>query len=363
MTIPQSSKAIILQRSNTQQKPAYDEAVLVERPIPSLKQGEVLVRVAAVALNHRDVWIRKRMYPGIVVGSVFGADGAGTVIASAWPEDPLINKRVFLTPSRGWEKDPSAPESKFGILGGGAHPPIGTFTEYIVVERDQVILTPDHLNDVQAAAWPLGGVTAWRAAIVNANVQAGENILITGIGGGVALTAMQLCLAKGASVYVTSGSEEKIQKAISLGAKGGANYKDADWPDHILAHLKKNSKNSQLDAVIDSSGGDIMGNVAKSLKQGGKVICYGMTTAPAITFTMREVLKNQKLLGSTMGSRQDLIDATEFLAQKHIVPTVSHVIDGLESAEEGFETMKRGDQFGKIVIKLRDSFQLQQSNL
>jgi hypothetical protein len=103
------------------------------------------------------------------------------MIASALPEDPLINKRVFLTPSRGWNKDPIAPESKyvcpnfltpscptcphnfsFGILGGGANPPIGTFIEYIVVERDQVILTPDYLDDVQAAAWPLGGLTAWR---------------------------------------------------------------------------------------------------------------------------------------------------------------------------------------------------------
>ncbi|KAF9449462.1 NAD(P)-binding protein [Macrolepiota fuliginosa MF-IS2] len=354
MNLPTTTKAVILRRSTSQEKPVYDDAVLVDKPIPELQPGEVLVKAGAVAFNHRDVWIRKRMYPGIVVGSVFGSDAAGTIVASGMLGDPLIGKRVFLTPSRGWEKDELAPESSFGILGGGALPPIGTFSKYIVVERNQVIPTPEHLDDIQAAAWPLGAVTAWRATMINAAVQRGQNVLITGIGGGVALIAMQLCIAKGASVYVTSGSQEKIRQAIRLGAKGGASYKDANWPVQI-ASLLKNSTNSELDAVIDSGGGDIMTKVTKSLKQGGRVVCYGMTAAPTITFTMREVLKNQKLLGSTMGSHQDLIDATNFLAQHSIVPHVSHVLDGLESAEEGFELMKRGDQFGKIVIKIRDT--------
>ncbi|KAJ3551698.1 hypothetical protein NP233_g13030 [Leucocoprinus birnbaumii] len=221
MALPSTTRALVLQKSSSSKKPAYDDVVLVERQIPELKPGEVLVKTGAVALNHREIWIRKRMYPGIVFGSVLGADGAGTVVASGTENDILVNKRVFLTPSRGWDKDPIAPESTFGILGGGSNPPIGTFSEYIVVERDQVIPIPDHLSDVQAAAWPLGAVTAWRAAMVNGEVEAGQNVLITGIGGGVALIAMQLCVAKGASVYVTSGSEEKIEKAVQAGAKGG----------------------------------------------------------------------------------------------------------------------------------------------
>ena len=139
---------------------------------------------------------------------------------------------------------------RFGIFGGVFFPPHGTFTEYIIVERDQVFLTPDHLDDVHIAAWPLGGLTAWRyvsekghllhihiqvllfpsrAVTVNAKVERGQNILITGIGGGVAVLAMQICLAKGANVYVTSGSPDKIRRAISLGAKGGANYKESQF--------------------------------------------------------------------------------------------------------------------------------------
>lgn len=328
-------------------------AVLDERPLPALKDGEVLVKIGAAAFNHRDVWIRKDQYPGIVMGSVFGSDGAGTVIASSDARDPLLFKRVFLTPMRGWEKDPYTPESDFGILGGGSLPPLGTFAEYLVVGRDQVILSPTYLDDVQMSAWPTGGVTAWRAAIVHGRVQSGQNVLITGIGGGVALIAMQICIAKGASVYVTSGTEKKIQKAVAFGAIGGANYKDKNWPSHIGAMLaKEKCGSSVLDVVIDSGGAEIMAQTRKILKNGGRVVCYGMTASPKITFTMREVLKNQQLIGSTMGSHQDLIDATKFLEEHHVVPIVSHVLDGLEAAEQGFEIMRRGDQFGKIVIKM-----------
>lgn len=287
-----------------------------------------------------------------------GSDGAGTVVASGSLNDPLLNKRVFLMPCRGWEKDPHAPESRFGIFGGVSFPPHGTFTEYIVVERDQVLLTPEYLDDIHIAAWPVGGLTAWRVAVVNAKVQRGQNILITGIGGGVAIIAMQICLAKGANVYVTSGSLDKVRRATLLGAKGGANYKDKSWPAQIGALLAKEKKGTMLDAIIDSGGGDIMGQAGKLLKQGGRVVCYGMTSNPQITFTMRQILANQQLLGSTMGSHQDMRDATKFLTEHRIVPVVSHVLDGLESAEEGFELLKKGNQFGKVVINLHGkSFQ------
>ncbi|KAF8967307.1 hypothetical protein BDZ97DRAFT_1804430 [Flammula alnicola] len=351
--VPKSTRALIVQELKVPRKPLYHDATLIERPLSPPKPGEVLVKIGAVGFNHKDVWIRMGQYPNIAIGAVFGGDGAGTVIASGTPNDPLLNTRVFLTPTRGWEKDPQKPESRFGILGGGAYPPLGTFAEYVVVERDQVIPTPEHLDDVHMAAWPIGGVTAWRAVAVNAQVQKGQNVLITGIGGGVALLAMQICLAKGANVYVTSGNQVKIDKAISLGAKGGANYKDKDWPEQIGALLRREKKDAMLDAIIDSAGGDIMGQAGKILKQGGRVVCYGMTASPKITLTMRQVLANQQLLGSTMGSHQDLKDATDFLAKHRIVPIVSHVLNGLESADEGFELIKRGDQFGKVVIKLR----------
>ncbi|KAI0647475.1 NAD(P)-binding protein [Trametes meyenii] len=349
--IPKITKAIVVRKATSSIKPVYHDAILEERSIPELKAGQVLVRLHAAAFNHRDNWIRKGLYPGIGFGSILGADGAGVVVASSDKHDALLQKRVFLVPMRGWERDPDAPESFFFILGGGKATPLGTFTQYLVVERDQVILTPDHLDDVHAAAWPLGAVTAWRAVVVNGAVKKGDNVLITGIGGGVALITLQLCIARGANVYVSSGNEEKIRKAVELGAKGGVNYKASDWPTQLGALLEKNAA-SALSVVIDSGGGDILGKTSPILKAGGRVVVFGMHAYPKVTMTMREVMRNQKLLGSTMGSKQDLVDATDFLAEHRIVPIVSHVLEGLDAAEQGFQLLEHGDHFGKIVIRI-----------
>ncbi|OJT08894.1 hypothetical protein TRAPUB_245 [Trametes pubescens] len=276
---------------------------------------------------------------------------------------------------RGWERDPEAPESRFFVLGGSNATTLGTFAQYVVVERDQVIPTPDHLDDVHAAAWPLGAVTAWRATMVNGAVKQGDNVLITGIGGGVALTALQLCVARGANVYVTSGGEDKIRKAVALGAKGGVSYKAEDWPKQLAGLLKKNGA-SALSVVIDAGGGDIMGKTSGILKPGGRVVAresksdhddagsdeepetYRFVTPRQLFATARsltDVPAHFHCIGSTMGSKQDLIDATNFLAQHRIVPIVSEVLDGLEAAERGFQILERGDQFGKIVIRVADS--------
>ncbi|KZT09674.1 NAD-P-binding protein [Laetiporus sulphureus 93-53] len=364
-SFPKSIKALILRQSPQDRKPLYHDVVLEEKALPPLQKGLLLVKIGAAGFNHRDVWIRKGLYPGIAIGSVMGGDGAGTVVASGDDNDPLLNKRVFLVPSRGWEQHPDAPESDFSIMGGSAKIPIGAFSQYVAIESDQVILTPNHLDDIHAAALPIGAVTAWRATMVNARVQKGDNVLITGIGGGVALMAMQLCIAKGANVYVTSSSEEKIHRAISLGAKGGVNYKAKDWPVQLERMLQKQnsskviggSSTGSFDAVIDAAGGDIMPKVGKVLKPGGRVVAYGMHAYPSVTFTMREILKNQQFIGSTMGSHKDLIDATNFIAKHRIVPIVSNVIDGLEAAEDGFELIRRGEQFGKVVINIGDESQ------
>ncbi|KAL1707146.1 hypothetical protein EV121DRAFT_278204 [Schizophyllum commune] len=356
--IPRTTRSVIIQKQASAKKPVYHDAVIVEREIPALQRGEVLVRMLAAAYNHREV----SLYPGIHFGATFGADGAGqfsidtlsiacVVVAAQDPKDTLLQKRVFLTPMRGWKSDPEAPEGKFATLGGGRYPPIGTFSEYVVVERDEVIPSPSHLDDVHAAAWPLAGLTAWRAAIVNANVQPEHRVLITGIGGGVAITALQICLAQGAIVYVTSSSADKINRAIKLGAKAGFNYRDEDWAKQLGAALKKGG--AVLNSVIDGSGGDILTQTSSILKHGGRVVVYGTTAAPIIPMTMPAVLRNQKLIGSTMGSRKDLEDATAFMAKHKIVPIVSDVLDGLDAVEQGFDLIKRGGQFGKIVIDLQ----------
>ncbi|KAJ7473746.1 NAD-P-binding protein [Mycena galericulata] len=341
---PRITKALVLQKSSPARSPLYHDAVVEEQPIPALKSGEVLVKMSAVVFNHRELWIRKGLYPRIALGSTFGADGK--VIAVADAADPLLEQRVFLTPMCGWESDPNGPESNFGILGSSSFPPLGTFAEYVVVRREEVIPTPPHLTDEQIAAWPIAWLTTWRPRCPLADVKAGQNILIPGIGGGVALIALQLCVALGASVYVTSGDARKIDKAIKLGAKGGASYKDDDWPVQIGALLKQNAGGGVrpvLDAVIDGGGDDIMRKTSLYLKSNGRVVCYGMTAGPEISMTMREVMRGQQLLGTMTGSRADLNAATAFLAKHKIVPV---------AVERGFEMIQSGSHFGKIVVKV-----------
>ncbi|KZP14322.1 NAD(P)-binding protein, partial [Athelia psychrophila] len=161
-------------------------------------------------------------------------------------------------------------------------------------------------------------------------------------------STIQLCIAQGANVYVTTGSADKIKKAVDLGAMGRVNYKDADWPAQLADPLKKDGID-QLDVVIDSAGG-LMAQVGKVLKAGGIVVCYGMTAGRQINMTMREVIRNQRLIGSTMGSKADLKDTTAFLEKHRILPAVSHVLYRLEGALGGFETMKQGEGFGKVVV-------------
>ncbi|KAJ7205489.1 hypothetical protein GGX14DRAFT_500617 [Mycena pura] len=355
--LPQTTRALVLRKAPADRSPPYHDIAIQEQPIPALQTGQVLVKIAAAAFNHRELWIRKGQYPRIAFGRALGADGAGTVVAAADAADPLVDQRVFLTPMRGWESSPDGPESDFGILGGAAFPPLGTFAEYVVVDRREVIATPAHLTDEQAAAWPLAGVTAWRA-ITLAQISKGAraSVLITGVGGGVALQALQLCCAMGADVYVTSGSQAKIDRAVALGARGGVLYSDADWPTALAALLAQH-KCAHLDAVIDSGGAEILRKTSGVLKQGGRVVCYGMTAAPAVSMSMREVMRNQQLIGTTMGSRADLDAATVFLAAHTIVPVVAAVLPGLgvEAAEQGFGMMAQGTQFGKIVIRVADS--------
>jgi len=210
------------------------------------------------------------------------------------------------------------------------------------------------LSDAEAAALPLTGLTAWRALVTKTgNAEGGRNILITGIGGGVALNALQFAVAKGCNVFVTSGSEEKIAKAKEMGAVGGVNYKSEGWEKELLKLLPKDRP--LVDAIVDGAGGDITAKGVKILKPGGVIVTYGMTISPKMDWSMNAVLKNIELRGSTMGSRKEFKDMVEFVKEKKITPVVSRVVQGLDNVkdiESLFDDMKKGNQFGKLVIQI-----------
>ncbi|KAI1168655.1 oxidoreductase [Nemania serpens] len=329
-------------------------------PKPSPGPGELLVKLEAAALNHRDLFIRKHLYPDISFKSPLLCDGYGIVVevgSGCVSSDHLLNQPVLLTPGRGWHSDPTGPEDPSQLTGIGGiepHHHLGAAQNYVVVEESEVEPCPPHLSPTEGAALPACGLTGWRALVTKSgNAEPGRNILITGIGGGVALQTLQFGVALGCNMYVTSGSQDKIDKAQQLGAKGGVIYKNEDW--HLTLQKMLPVERPFLDAVVDGAGGSIVMKTVPLLKIGGIISCYGMTTGPSMDWTMPAVLKNIELRGSTFGSRLEFRDMLNFVKTKEIRPIVSRTVKGLDCVDaiDGlFEDMKTGKQFGKLVIEI-----------
>ncbi|KAJ9608149.1 hypothetical protein H2200_007137 [Cladophialophora chaetospira] len=344
-------KAVSISKVDGKPGQVYYPLSLDEVPKPSPKGKEVVIKVHAAALNHRDLFIRQHLYPGTAFGVPLLADGCGTVIAVGTEADAKWKgKRVVVNPGTGWKDSLDGPEEKSGykILGGTKTNANGTLQEYMCIDQGELEEAPEHLSSVEAAAFVLTGLTAWRAVMVKCgehNLKPGKNILVTGTGGGVALFALEFARAAGANVFVTSSSEEKIKKAVALGAKGGINYKEDGWDKKLLASLP--AENKQLDAIVDGAGGDV-------ISPGGVISVYGMTISPKMPFLMQAVLKNIEVKGSTMGSRKEFKDMVNFIRTNKVKPVVSRVVQGfdLDAIDGLFEDMKKGSQFGKLVVEV-----------
>ncbi|SPQ25107.1 45cabbcd-cb4a-45f4-a292-5506c30a1c57 [Thermothielavioides terrestris] len=340
----------------------YYPLQLNEVPKPTPGPGQVLVKLAAAALNHRDLFIRQHLYPGISFAHPLLADGYGTVVqlgpgCSAAARATLLDQPVLLVPTRGWDAAPDGPEDqakRFCIIGASAGCEVGTAQEWAVVDEGDVVRAPEHLTPAEGAALPLVGVTGWRALVSKSgNAEPGRNLLVTGIGGGVALQVLQFAVARGCNVFVTSGDDGKIERAKGMGAAGGVNYKRDGWEKALGGLLP--AERPYLDAVIDGAGGDVVGKTVKLLKPGGVIVSYGMTVGPKMDWLMQATLKQVELRGSTMGSKAEFRDMVEFVREHKIRPVVSRVVKGLDNIEaiDGlFEDMKAGRQFGKLVIQI-----------
>ena len=325
---------------------------------PVAGPGEAIVRVHAAALNHRDVWIQRGQYAGLRWPIVVGSDGAGIVVSVgsagaarasfATGADAAgtewIGKAVIIDPSIGWgEAEGFQSPSGFSVLGLPAY---GTLAECVRVPVANLIEKPAHLSWEEAAALPLAGITAFRSVAVRAQVRSGERVLITGVGGGVALFALQFAVALGASVYVSSGSEAKLAKALTLGAAGGVNYKDAGW----VGSLRQMA--GGFDAIIDGAAGSSVNDLLDLAVPGGRIVFYGATLGNAPDVLVRRIFwKQLNILGSTMGSPADFAAMAAFVSSRGLRP----VVDSVFSASDGaaaFARMEEGGQFGKIVLKM-----------
>jgi zinc-binding alcohol dehydrogenase/oxidoreductase len=311
--------------------------VLQERPSPKADKNQVIVKLKAAALNRRDYWITQGLYPGIHCPIILGSDGAGTA--------DFEERQVIINPGYNWGGRQEVQSGDFKILG---MPDDGTFAEEIAVPKEQLFAKPEHLSWEQAAALPLTGLTAYRALFKQGRLQSSQTVVITGIGGGVACIALQLAIAAGATVIVTSSSQAKIDKAMAIGATAGFLYTAEGYGSQV------NKQFGPVHLVIDGAGGDGYNELIDMVCPGGRIVNYGITTGPSTKLELRKIYwKQLHLVGSTMGSPDDFAAMLDMINTHKIRPVIDEVFD-LSDGNKAFEKMNLSAQFGKLVLRVSD---------
>jgi zinc-binding alcohol dehydrogenase/oxidoreductase len=312
---------------------------------PKPVKDQLLIRLSYAALNHRDFWILKEQASTTnPAGVILGSDGSGVVEMVGEDADPSwIGAEVIINPSLEWGDNPIVNGNSFKILGNPDH---GTFAEYITISKKYVFEKPENLSMEESAALPLSGLTAYRALFSKARLRAKEKVLITGAGGGAALMALQYAVAYQARVYVTSGSEQKIQKAKSLGAVEGFNYKDSEWAQ------KAQKEAGGFDIIIDTAGGPDFQRLLDLAMPGGRIVNFGRTAGNIGELNTRQLFSKQlSIFGTTMGTRDEFLSMIDFIESRNLKPVLDQVMS-FQSFDEALKRMESSEQFGKIVLKI-----------
>jgi len=329
-------KAIVLEAAD-------QPLILKEVDTPTPGPGEVLVKIKAAALNRRDYWITIGKYAGIKYPTILGSDGAGIVTEVGSDADKhWLNREVIINPGYGWGDDENFQSNDFKILG---LPDDGTFAEYVKVRTEQLFARPGHLSWEQAAALPLAGLTAYRALFIKGQATKGQKVLITGAGSGTGTIAVQLAIAAGCEVFVTSGSDDKINSAKTLGAVAGVNYKSADWAEQLQQLV------GGFDVIIDSALGEGFTKLPDICNPGGRIVIFGGTAGNIPALNGRKIFWRQlQLMGTMMGSPANFKAMVDFVNTHEVTPIVDEVFD-LADTPKAVASMEHSTQFGKIVIR------------
>jgi NADPH:quinone reductase-like Zn-dependent oxidoreductase len=323
-------------------------------PEPQLRAPtDVRVRLHAAALNHLDLFVLGGL-PGIPIVPpwIMGADGAGVIDQiGADVRGVAVGDRVIINPGISCRVCDYCREGdhplcvRYGIL--GEHTP-GTFADYVVVPASNVRAIPASVPWDVAAAYSLATLTAWRMVVSRAQVQAGETVLIWGIGGGVALQALLIAKVRGAKVWVTSGSDDKLERARRLGADETINHRTSDVAKEIRARTGKRG----VDVVVDNVGEATWKQSILAVGKGGRIVTCGGTTGPMLISDVRRLFWNHiTIMGSTMGSDAEYDAIADELRSGRLTAIVDSVHD-LARGRQAFERMAAAEQFGKIVLRI-----------
>jgi NADPH:quinone reductase-like Zn-dependent oxidoreductase len=347
-----SMKAVYFKQHGTADVLQYGDL-----PQPQPKTGEALIRVKAVALNHLDIWIR-RGWRGLslTMPHVTGADITGEVVSinldgAQTFTGCAVGTRVMINPGIVTAEDEWTRSGQDSVSPGykiiGEHLP-GGLAEYVCVPIENLFPLPDRISFEEGAAPLLVGPTCWRMLFTRAQLCAGESVLVVGAGGGVNALSILLAKAAGATVIALTAGKEKCTKAITLlGADHVIDYAThPDWATEVLRLTEKRG----VDVVVDNVGAPTMPQSLKSVARGGRIVTVGNTKGCNLSIDNRYLFTKQiSLLGSTMGSRQDFIDAMEFIFSRGIkipIDTVAPLSDGIRQLKR----VEDGEHFGKIVL-------------
>ncbi len=321
---------------------------------PRCADDEVILNVRSAGLNHLDIWVRKGRGGGkLSEPHVLGADAAGVVSAvGANVEAIAVGDEVVLNPglscgrcdycNRGEQSECFS----FGILGLSRR---GTFAEQVAAPARNVCAKPSHMSFNEAGAFVLAHLTAWRMLMTRAQLKPGQTVLIHGIGGGAALSALQLAKLAGAEVIVTSSSDDKLDRAHRLGADHMINYKTHD---DIAQCAKDLTSGAGVDIVIDTVGAATWPIDFSAVRRGGKIVLCGITTGAEAVTNLQALYWNQlTIMGSTMGSNEDFRQMVKAVAAAELRPVIDSVMP-LENIVDAMSKMEAAEQFGKIVLEV-----------
>jgi NADPH:quinone reductase-like Zn-dependent oxidoreductase len=321
---------------------------------PEPTEDEVVLKVCSAGLNHLDIWVRKGR-PGLELAMphILGSDAAGIVTAvGANVKNINIGDEVILNAGLSCgscEYCNSGEHSEcisFGIV-GMTRP--GTFAEQVAVPARNVFLKPSHMNYDEAGAFALSYLTAWRMLMTRAQLKPRQTVLIHGIGGGVALCALQLAKLAGAEVIVTSSSDEKLDRADKNGADHTINYEAVD---DVAQCVRDITYGTGVDIIIDTVGAATWPIDFSSVRRGGKIVLCGVTSGPQAPTNLQMLYWNQlTILGSTMGSDEDFRQMLRSVAAAKLKPVIDSVAP-LENIRDAMGKMEAGKQFGKIVLRV-----------
>jgi NADPH:quinone reductase-like Zn-dependent oxidoreductase len=331
-----------------------EHLAVVDLPRPEIGGGEdVLVRVHAVALNRLDLFVAAGL-PGIdyTFPHVVGSDGAGVVEAvgaGVWQVQP--GDRVMINPATSCGRCPACLEGEESLCASflvmGEHRG-GTAADYVVVPAANLARVPEAMPWSQAAAFSLATLTAWRMLVTRARVRAGETVLIGGIGGGVAMAGLQIARLLGVRAIVTSGSGQKLEAALNLGAAAAIDHVGTD----VVAEARRLTGGRGVDVVVDSVGERSWQDSLRALRRGGRLVLCGATSGPMVSLDLRRLFWHQwSVLGSTLGSRREYAEVVRLAHQGRLWPVVDRVVP-LAQWPAAFERLQRGEQIGKLVLEV-----------